>query len=118
MPLTRNFKETIQARAQRDPEFRRELLREGIECILSGDIETGKVVLRDFVNAVMGFEKLAQATALTQKSLMRMLGPKGNPSARNLCAMLRALQKRERVYLGVVVKQRSRLRAGAVASSR
>ena len=31
MVLTRNFKNTIQARVKRDPAFRRELLREGIE---------------------------------------------------------------------------------------
>jgi hypothetical protein len=51
MALTRDFKETIQARVKRDPAFCRELLREGMECFLSGDVETGKTVLRDFINA-------------------------------------------------------------------
>jgi DNA-binding phage protein len=105
MPLTRDFRETIQARARRDPAFRKELLREGFECMLSGDVETGKIVLRDFVNAVMSFAELAEATDVPPKSLMRMLGPKGNPSARNLFAMLGALQKRVGVSLRVVVKR-------------
>ena len=46
MPLTHDFKETIRARAQRDPDFRRALLREAVECILNGDLGTGKAVLR------------------------------------------------------------------------
>jgi hypothetical protein len=50
MALTRDFKETIGARAARDPKFRKELLREAIESMLSGDIATGKVILRDFIN--------------------------------------------------------------------
>ena len=50
MALTRDCKETIQARAQRDPGFREALLREGIENFLSGDVETGKIILCDFIN--------------------------------------------------------------------
>lgn len=56
MALTSDFKETILARARRDPAFRRALLREGVECMLSGDVETGKAVLRDFINATVGFK--------------------------------------------------------------
>ncbi len=63
MVLTRDFKETIQARAARDPRFRRELLREGIQCLLAGDLDTGKTALRDYINATVGFEELgASAT--------------------------------------------------------
>ena len=58
MPLTRDFKETIQARAERDPAFREELLREGVELLLSGDMDTGKAVLRDYINATIGFREL------------------------------------------------------------
>ena len=77
MPLTRDFKETIQARIERDPDFREELLLEkGVECFLSGDLETGKAVLRDYINGTIGFEKLSNLTHKPPKSLMRMLGPK------------------------------------------
>ena len=51
MPLTRDFKETIRARIGRDPGFREALLEEGVECLLSGDVEAGKSVLRDYINA-------------------------------------------------------------------
>lgn len=51
MALTRDFKETIQVHAQRDPEFCKALLQEGIECLLAGDVEVGKAVLRDYINA-------------------------------------------------------------------
>jgi len=95
MPLTRDFKETIQARVQRDHAFRKELLREGIECMLAGDLDTGKTVLRDYINATIGFNKLAEATHHSPKSLMRMFGPAGNPQARNLFEVMAVLQQIE-----------------------
>ncbi len=101
MPLTRDFKETIQARIQKDPDFRKELLREGIECLLSGDLETGKTILRDYINATMGFEKLGTLTHRPAKSLMRMFGPKGNPRARNLFEVISHLQKSSGLRLGL-----------------
>ncbi len=51
MPLTRDFKETIQARVENDAEFRQSLLEESWECILSGEIEVDKSILRDYINA-------------------------------------------------------------------
>ncbi len=97
MPLTHDFKETIRARAQRDAEFRRALLREAVEAILNGDLESGKSVLRDYVNATVGFQTLEKHTRIPAKSLMRMLSPKGSPSAANLSSILTALQQSEGV---------------------
>lgn len=101
MALTRDFKETIRARVERDPKFRKELLREGIECMLSGDIKTAKIILRDYINATVGFTEVAQATRIPSKSLMRMLGPSGNPRADNLLQVVSFLQQREGVRFHV-----------------
>ena len=99
MALTRDFEETIQARVERDPAFREELLREGVECLLSGDVDTGKAVLRYYINATIGFEALGELTDKSPKSLMRMFGPKkGNPQARNLFEVIGHLQKREGLH--------------------
>jgi len=95
MALTRDFKETIKARVQRDPAFRRELLREGVEAMLNGDVETGKTVLRDYINATVGFGELAHVTHRSPKSLMRMLGPQGNPQAQNLFQIVSYLLHQE-----------------------
>lgn len=103
MALTRDFRETIQARVRRDPAFRRELLRAGVESFLSGDVEAGKTVLRDYINATIGFVELAEATDHSPKSLMRMLGPSGNAHARNLFRIFAYLQKKERVHFKVRV---------------
>jgi DNA-binding phage protein len=97
MPLTRDFKETIRARVARDPKFRKELLREGIECLLTGDTATAKTILRDYINATVGFTQLAEATNIPPKSIMRMLGPSGNPRADNLFEIVSFLQHREGV---------------------
>ena len=101
MALTRDFKETIRARVKRDPGFRNALLCEGIENFLSGDVETGKIILRDFINATVGFTKLSDATHRSAKSLMRMLGPSGNPQARNLFEIVAYLQRSEGVRFEV-----------------
>jgi DNA-binding phage protein len=101
MALTRDFKETIRARVKRDPGFREALLREGIENFLAGDLETGKVILRDFINATVGFTKLSDVTRRSAKSLMRMLGPRGNPQARNLFEIVAYLQRAEGVRFEV-----------------
>lgn len=97
MALTRDFRNTIQARVKRDPAFRKALLREGITSLLAGDVETGKAVLRDFINASVGFTKLARVTHRSPKSLMRMFGPSGNPQARNLFEIIAYLQRSEGV---------------------
>jgi len=97
MALTRDFKETIQARAQRDPAFRRGLFHEAIEAFLSNDTETGKLLLRDYVNATVGFEELGKQLHKSPKSLMRMLSSQGNPRADNLFAVVGHLRKQEGV---------------------
>lgn len=101
MALTRDFKETVRARAQRDPAFRRALLQEGVECLLSGDLDTGKVVIRDYINATIGFEQLGSLTERQPKGLMRMFSPTGNPQARNLFEVIACLQDLEGVHLEV-----------------
>jgi DNA-binding phage protein len=101
MALTRNFKDTIKARADRDAEFREALLVEGIECFLSGDVETGKIVLRDYINATVGFKALAKTIDKQPESVMRMFSPSGNPSADTIFAVIRNLQMREGIELRI-----------------
>ena len=101
MPLTRDFKELVQERARRDAKFRAELFRESLECFIAGDVETGKAVLRDYINATVGFGELARGTQLDSKSIMRMLSPSGNPQANNLFEIVRYLQRREHVRFKV-----------------
>ena len=101
MPLTRSFKETIQARVRRDAAFRAALLTEGVEALLAGDLDTGKAVLRDYINATIGFDRLGEATGTLPKSLMRMFSSRGNPNARNLFTVIGHLQRKSGVNLQV-----------------
>jgi DNA-binding phage protein len=93
MALTRSFKDTVKARADRDPAFREALLTEGLNSLLEGDLDTGKVILRDYINATLGFAALAEATGTPAKSLMRMFSARGNPSASNLLTVIGHLQR-------------------------
>lgn len=101
MALTRSFKDTVKARAGRDQAFRQALLQEAVQILFEGDVSGGKAVLRDYINATIGFEALAAATGTPAKSLMRMFGPKGNPTAANLFAVLSALQAQTGIHLDV-----------------
>lgn len=107
MPLKKDFRETVLARAQQDPQYREAMLVEAVNCFLAGDIEVGKSMLRDYINATIGFEGLAKAVGKPSKSLHRMLAPAGNPSTKNLFAIVSCLQKKEGVYLQVNVENRA-----------
>jgi DNA-binding phage protein len=98
---TKSFKELVQKHAADDPAFAEALLREGVETMLSGDVDTGKAILRDYIKATVGFEKLGKATGAQPKSLIRMFGPRGNPQAKNLFSVIGYLQKRAGVQLQV-----------------
>lgn len=103
MPLTRSFNETVRARASRDPAFRVALFDEAINGLLVGDADTAKAALRAYINATIGFEALAKATGTPPKSLMRMFGPRGNPTAANLFGAIKVLQNKTGVRLEVRV---------------
>jgi DNA-binding phage protein len=103
MALTREFRETVYARARKDGAFRKALLTEAVNAYLGGDEVTGKTVLRDVINATIGFEQLAVDLQKPSKSLHRMLGPRGNPNTANFFAILRVLQKQVGVRLTVRV---------------
>jgi hypothetical protein len=98
---TQKFSDTIKADLEANAEFRGALLSEAMACMVSGDVETGKVVLREYVNGTVGFLKLGAALGRSPKSLMRMLSPQGNPQARNLFEMVAYLQKAEGTVLHV-----------------
>ena len=102
MAKTKPFKALVQARVKADKKFAEALLREGIDAMLSGDIETGKTILRDYIKATVGFEELGEATGAPPKSLIRMFGPRGNPQAKNLFSVIGYLQKRAGINLHVV----------------
>lgn len=101
MPLTRDFKVTVRERLQCDPSFREALLEEAVGFLLSGDVETGKSLLRDYVNGTIGFIELGGLTDKSPRSLMRMLSQNGNPQARNLFEIIGCLQQREGVHFKV-----------------
>ncbi|MBZ0094054.1 MAG: transcriptional regulator [Sulfuricella sp.] len=101
MALTRNFKQTVIERVERDPEFAKQLLDEAATLFLSDEPEMARLILRDLVNATLGFEQLAKLTDKPSKSLHRMLSPKGNPSMDNLAAIFGAVRARLKVGLEV-----------------
>lgn len=101
MALTRNFKKTVVARIERDPAFAKALLDEAATLFLSDEPETARLILRDLVNATLGFEELAKLTDTPSKSLHRMLSPKGNPSMDNLAAIFAVVGGKLKVDLKV-----------------
>lgn len=103
MTLTRDYKETLLERAQQDPAFAEALLDEAIALFLNGDPITARIMLRDLVNATLGFEQLALHTQKTSKSLHRMLSDRGNPTMDNLARIFTALREVLNVNISVHV---------------
>ncbi|WP_342804278.1 transcriptional regulator [Bradyrhizobium sp. CSA112] len=81
MPLTRNFRDTVRVRAEREPAFRRALFQEAVQALLQGETDQGRAALRAYINATVGFDRLGEVLGRSPKSLMRMFGPDGNPTA-------------------------------------
>ena len=104
MALTKDFRATVAARARRDPRFRESMLAEALNATLAGDVGAGKRILRDLVNATIGFEGLAAETGRPSKSLHRMLASRGNPSMANFFEIVWALQRYSRVKLRVAAR--------------
>lgn len=101
MPLTREFKETVMARAKQDPDFRQSLIVEATNAFLDGDLDTGKCLLRDYLNATESLPAIAGELKRNVKSIRRMLGPKGNPTLRNFINLLNVCKRRENLDLYV-----------------
>ena len=99
MALTRKFKDTVQKRAIRDPEFRHALLIEAINELLAGDYNIAKSILRNYINATITFPVLAQELHKSSKSIHRMLGPNGNPRMDSIVGILKVLQTKESIKL-------------------
>jgi DNA-binding phage protein len=99
MALTRDFKQTVMERVKRDPAFARELLNEAATLFLNGETDAARLVLRDLVNATVGFEELAAGTGRPAKSLHRMLSQQGNPTMDNLASILSIIRRKVRVEL-------------------
>ena len=101
MSITKDFKETVNARVKKEPEFAKALLDEAATLFLNGEPEIARLILRDLVNSTTGFEKLAEKTSLPSKSLHRMLSAKGNPTMNNLTAIFNVLRQQLKVSLAV-----------------
>ena len=104
MELISDARLTVAARVHRDSKFRGALLAEAVNACLAGDMRTGKAVLRDLVNATVGFKGLAAEVRTPSKSLRDMLVPRGNPSAKNFFDIVKALQKKTCAQLQVTTE--------------
>jgi DNA-binding phage protein len=105
MALTKSFNETVKSQLQKSEKFRRALLREALDAMLTGDLETGKSLLRKYINGTVGFVQLGAELGRSPKTLMRMFGPSGNPQAKNLFKIVAYLQRSEGTVLRVVDKR-------------
>lgn len=102
MALTTSFNETLRKKLQESAGFRRALLKEAVGCMITGEVEVGKSVLRKYINGTVGFVKLGEDLGRSPKTLMRMFSAKGNPQAKNLFEIVAYLQKAEGRVLKVV----------------
>lgn len=102
MPLTKSFNDTIKADLQANTGFRRALLREAVGCMIAGDVDTGKSVLRQYINGTVGFIKLGVDLDRSPRYSCACSRPSGNPQAKNLFAIVAYLQKIDGTVLEVV----------------
>ena len=93
MALPPGFKETVAARGQQDSAFAQALLDEAITLFVNGELDSAKLIVRELVNATMGFEALAEEIHKPANSLHRMLSQSGNPTMSNISAVFSTLKR-------------------------
>jgi len=103
MPLTRRFVDTVRDRATQDPAFRAALFEEALQALLDGDMDGAKELLRDCINATIGFQALSERSGLPIKSVMRMVSGSGNPRLNNFVSLLSILQEASGMHAAVSV---------------
>jgi len=99
--LTRPFAEIVQDRVRCEPAFGAGLLEEAAQCMLNGELGVARNLIRDVIKGSIGYAELSRRTGTPEKSLVRMFGPKGNPTADNLSRIFAHLQRHEGVTLQV-----------------
>ena len=103
MPLSREFKELVVTRAEKDPDFRKGLIVEAINMILSGEITEGRLMLRDYINATGAMEDICKRLKKQKPAISRMLGPSGNPTLESIVPVIKACAEREKITPRVCV---------------
>ncbi|PLX44984.1 MAG: transcriptional regulator [Deltaproteobacteria bacterium] len=101
MPLTKDFKDTVMARAKSDKAFREALIVEAMNALFDGDVATGKSLIKDYLNATESFPDVAAKLQKEEKSLRRMLGPSGNPTLTNYVSIIKTCLGFEHMKLTV-----------------
>jgi len=92
-PIGRSFNEGVQARVGREPAFASALLEGAVECMLTGELPVARSLIRDVIKGSIGYAELSRRTRTPEKSLIRMFGPSGNPTAANMSCVLHELQR-------------------------
>ena len=102
-PIGRPFDEIVQTRALREPAYADGLLQEAVQAMLAGDLDVARSLIRDVIKGSIGYAELSKRTGTPEKSLVRMFGPKGNPTVANLFGVLAQLQRHSGVTIQVEV---------------
>ena len=97
MPLSRELRELVVARANTDPDFRKGLIIEAVNMILQGEITAGRIMLRDYINAAGAMDDLCNQLNKHKSAISRMLGPSGNPTLESIVPVIRACADREKI---------------------
>jgi|ERR1700710_14053 len=103
-PLTISHDEAVAADMKHNAKFASAMLCEGVAALFDNELAVGKHILRNYVNGTIGFEKLAKKAKIPVKSLMRMLGPSGNPQMSNLFTVIGALQAHAGIELHIAAE--------------
>ena len=103
MALTVDFREIVQDRARREPEFREMLLASSVECLLGGEVAVATIILRDYIETTISYEKLGALTGTPPESLAFMFENERTTTEADLLKIVRCMQQHEGIQFEVKV---------------
>jgi len=99
----RPFDKVVHARVGRERAYAEALLEEAVEAMLGGELDVARSLIRDVIKGSIGYSELSRLTGTPEKSLIRMFGPTGNPTAANMVSVSDQWQQ----YSGVSLQVKS-----------
>lgn len=83
------------------PEHRTAILAEGIQCMLNGEIEVGRGMVKYCVDADLDYSGLADITGQPVESVTLMFGRGSNPKLQEFFEAVSCISRREGIELAV-----------------
>lgn len=108
---TMSYNTMLKNMVAENPNMVAEMLEGALNLILSGEVDAGRILLKNYVDVTIGFPELARRIGKDEKNLRRSLSERGNPTANNLFNIVQACASASNVTISAQVSSNQNIPA-------